>query len=80
MRNLRFFLLTMCAGLHKQASAQTFNARYDAWGRSDMGWSVELLPDSTYVIFSNSSYLDSLLYSSVVTSIRINANGEPLDT
>lgn len=77
---LRYFLLAMCAGLHLQAGAQGFNARYDAWGRVDMGWSVELLPDSTYVIFSNSSYQDSLLYSSVVTGIRISPNGEYLDT
>lgn len=74
------FCVTWCAGSFLGASAQTFNLRYDAWTRADFGWSIEALPDSNYVIFSNSSYQDSLLYSSVVTSIRINANGENLET
>ena len=80
MRQLWLLILVVCAGLQGQASAQTFNERYDPWGRADFGWSIETLSDSSYIVFSNSAFQDSLFYSSVLTGVRLNEMGEVLDT
>lgn len=80
MRQLWLLLSVVCAGLQGQASAQTFNERYDPWGRADFGWSIETLSDSNYIVFSNSAFQDSLFYSSVLTGVRLNEMGEVLDT
>lgn len=79
--NARICILGLVSvGLQMQTHAQTFNTRYDAWERADFGWAIERLTDTTFVVFSNSAYADSLFYSSVLTSIRIGPSGEYLDT
>jgi hypothetical protein len=80
MRFLNVVVCWMSVGLQMQAHAQTFNTRYDAWERADFGWAIERLSDTSFVVFSNSAYADSLFYSSVLTSIRIGPSGEYLDT
>ena len=75
-------MVLICAGLVHQASAQTFNRRYDAVGQglAQTGWCVENGSANDYLVFFNSGWQDSLFYSSVVCSLRIDEVGEPLDT
>lgn len=72
-------LLFLSAGLCWQASAQTFNARFDLFdqGGSQTGWGVEILPnDDALVIFSGGYTLEGLYYSSGVSSVVVGPNGD----
>ncbi|MBK6627259.1 MAG: hypothetical protein IPG35_06650 [Flavobacteriales bacterium] len=65
------------------SKGQAFMRRYDVLGqnRAQGAVGIEPLADSTWlVVLSGKLQVGSLIYSSVVTALRINADGEPLDT
>ena len=77
MRQLWLLLLVVCAGLQGQASAQTFNERYDLFGegKSEFGLGVELMDSNKVLVLANRDYeLDSLFYSSGVSSLVLDSN------
>ncbi len=71
--------MALSAGLHLQASAQTFNKRFDLFGemRSQTAWAVEVRPDSSALIVFNGSYstADSV-YSSGICTVVVDASGQ----
>ena len=75
-----FMFLLLSAGLQMQASAQQFNKRFDSWGQNwpEGAWSVAQGADGTFVVFLGSRWVDSLLYSSVVTSLSLDIDGQVL--
>lgn len=83
MMALRWVLfLTLCAGLHAQASAQVFNRRYHPHGAnslSSVAWSVQPTDSGRYLIALGADYLIGNLYtSSVVTSLVVDSVGTQL--
>jgi len=72
MRVLFWAQLALCGGLHVQATAQTFNLRYDLFseGEGEFGLGVEALDSNKVLAFLNRGYvLDGLFYSSGLSSI-----------
>lgn len=66
-----------------RSGAQEFMRRYDALGqdRAQGAVGIELLADSTWlVVLSGKLQVGGLIYSSVVTGLRIDRYGVPLDT
>ena len=64
------------------AEGQAFTRRFDAWASQlpETGFGIER-SDSGYLAFVGSYYIDdTLLYTSVLTTLQLNLLGEPLDT
>lgn len=71
----------------KPATAQQFQHRYDAVGQflPESGFGIEKLTDGSYLLVSGARYHDDLdtaiwVYSSVVTSMKVDQSGSILDT
>lgn len=79
---LRICLLLAGVGVHAYGFSQTFNRRYDSIGAglAQFGWAVEQAADGHYTVLFNSPWQDSLFYSSVVCSMKLNAWGDAIDT
>ncbi len=78
MGKCRISILLLSAGLLLQASAQTFNKRFDLFGemRAQTAWGVEVRDDGSALIILNGSYLqDSLLFSSGLSSVLVAPDG-----
>ena len=70
----------LLVGWGLSAAAQSFNLRIDPFvqAQQEGGWAVEVNADGNYLIIAGSPYQDSLFYSSVVTSILVDQQGNVL--
>ncbi len=71
-------LVVLCFGPTSKVSAQSINERHDFWGeeRAEFGWGIELRSDGSYLVLANRGYsLDSLYYSSGVSTVTMDAAG-----
>ena len=75
-------LMSLCIGQYNVADAQGIIRRYDAWGglQPESGFGIETTTTG-YVVFLGSYYVDdTLLYTSVLTTIHLDQFGNALDT
>lgn len=74
----RFSFLVLLCSLWQYTFAQTFNERFDLFGegRAQTAWGVEMLPDGNALVIFNGGYaVDSLYYSSGVSSVLVSPDG-----
>ena len=79
MRGL--FVVHLLACICMSAAAQTINLRIDPFdqGYGETAWAIERNADGKFIAFVSAPFHDSLYYSSVVTSILIDPNGQVLN-
>lgn len=69
----------LSAGLHMEASAQTFNKRFDLFNemRSQTAWGIEVRSDGSALIIFNGPYsTPDSSFGSAVSSVIVNTNGQ----